>query len=96
MIESGKPSLMFGPTRSQLQILGHPLQSGGGASLGYGTRLSGTQLQTTPGNKRPFYRTRPAGCRTPCIRIGVPNCKPDLLNSDVSKGGNCTGGLDKK
>jgi hypothetical protein len=41
MIESRKPSLMSGPTRSQLQILGHPLKSGGGAGLGYGTRLSG-------------------------------------------------------
>jgi hypothetical protein len=30
-----------------------------------------------------FSRTGPAGCRTPCIRIGAPNCKPDLLNSDV-------------
>jgi hypothetical protein len=42
-----------------------------------------TQLQTTLRNKRPFSRTGPAGCRTPCIRMGVPNCKPGLLNSDV-------------
>jgi hypothetical protein len=54
MIESGKPSLMSGPTRSQLQILGHPLQSGGGAGLGYGTRLSSYTAPDHPRKQAPI------------------------------------------
>jgi hypothetical protein len=74
---------MSEPTRSQLQILGHPLQSDGGAGLGYGTRLSDYIALDHSRKERPLSRTGPAGCRTPCIRIGVPNCKSGLLNSDV-------------
>jgi hypothetical protein len=36
-----------------------------------------------PDTGGPFSRSGSAGCRTPCIRIGVPICKHGLLNSDV-------------
>jgi hypothetical protein len=82
---------MPGPTGSQFQILGHPLQSGGGCRLR--VRNHAKQLHSSG----PLQETSAHSLEMD-PRLSNP-LQARLLNSDViipARVGNCMGGLDKK